>query len=96
VAFAKGEVIIDPGCKHLIETLRNQQWNNKRTDWLRTQILGHGDSLAALIYWYRMLNKQNPYPANYGLNALTQSLHRNQKEAHVFSKAFGLKGAWNE
>lgn len=91
VAFAKGEVVIDPSCKHLIETLRNQQWNNKRTDWLRTQILGHGDSLAALIYWYRMLNKQNPYPANFGLNMYNQNLNRIEQHKHTFTKAFGLR-----
>ena len=91
VAFAKGEIIIDPSCKHLIETLRNQQWNNKKTDWLRTQILGHGDSLAAIIYWYRMLNKQNPYPANHGLNMYTQNSGRVEQHKHTFTKAFGLR-----
>lgn len=56
--FYKGNILINPSCKLLIETLRSLTFNKNHTDFRRTATLGHGDMLMALVYFLRSIDKQ--------------------------------------
>jgi hypothetical protein len=61
--FCENKILIHPQCKFLIATLKGAAFNKHRTDFARTESLGHMDALAALMYGVRMFDKtQNPYP----------------------------------
>lgn len=58
-----GKLEIHPRCDHTIRTLNYGLWNEKRTDFLRTQTLGHNDAIMAVCYLNRMMDTtENPYP----------------------------------
>jgi len=59
-AFFNNEIIIHPRCKMLIKTLLAGRWNKGRTDYTRTDELGHCDALDALIYFVRNVDKTRP------------------------------------
>lgn len=62
-AFAAGQIIIDPSCKSTIMHLNGARWNEKRTDYERSELLGHADLLDALVYLWRAVNRKlNPFP----------------------------------
>jgi hypothetical protein len=52
-ALARGRLVVDPSCKMLITTLRSAQFNSNRTDYLWSELIGHADHLACLIYGLR-------------------------------------------
>lgn len=62
-AFWKDEVIVDPSCKVLIATLNSGQLNKQRTDFARSEALGHCDCMAALVYGLRHADKRVPKKA---------------------------------
>ncbi len=62
VAFANDQVLIHPQCAFLLQSLESGQYNDKRTDFARTEALGHCDALAALSYGLRMLDRRSPFP----------------------------------
>ncbi len=68
VAFSRGQIeVSEKGCPVLIQTLKYGMWNRHRTDFMRTEALGHCDALAALSYLYRHIDTHtNPYPADEG------------------------------
>jgi hypothetical protein len=61
------QILINPeGCPHTIEQLRYGIWNERRTDFERTEALGHLDALMALAYLYDNVSwEKNPYPDKY-------------------------------
>lgn len=61
VMFARGEIEIHPRCKFLIQSLESGQYNKNRTDFNRTEVLGHCDALAALMYALRGVDRTSPY-----------------------------------
>lgn len=61
LAFHRGEIEIDESCKLLQSTLEFGSWQSSKKDWQRTPELGHLDLLAAMLYFYKHLNKTNPY-----------------------------------
>lgn len=61
VAFSTDSIEIHDSCKLLIETLESGQYNRQRTDFERTQALGHCDAAAALLYAWRSVRRDNPY-----------------------------------
>jgi hypothetical protein len=62
--FSQDKVKITKKCSFLITTLKGATFNKNRTDFHRTEFLGHMDALAALIYGCRMMDRtQNPYPS---------------------------------
>lgn len=71
--IAQGALIIHPNCKHLIRQCEGAVWNNQASDFARLgkigdpeNELGHFDSVAALKYLTRMVNRtRSPYPAHY-------------------------------
>lgn len=62
VEFGQNRVVINPKCAFLAATLEAGMYNKQRTDFQRSETLGHCDALAALSYAMRMINKGNPYP----------------------------------
>jgi len=75
--FTKQQIAIHPRCQNLIKTLEYGQYNKTRTDFARSDELGHLDCLAALIYQVRHQRTDNPYPPTFGLN----------REDHYFDQA---------
>lgn len=91
----QNRVKINPRCRFLIGTLETALWNKNRTDFDRSEVFGHADALAALIYLIRNVDTQtNPIPITFGVNQEHAIIH-NPKEhsgsAEVLSQAFGLK-----
>lgn len=61
--IGKSKMFVDSQCKNLIAQLDGGVWNIKRTDWERSDAMGHLDMLAALIYMNRVAPwKENPTP----------------------------------
>lgn len=64
-----GRVIIHPRCKKLIGALRTGLWNEQKTEFSRSQVFGHYDHLAALVYLIRNIDESvNPIPPYFGHN----------------------------
>lgn len=60
----QGKVLIHPRCVNLIQCLKTARYDDKRRDFVRTEMFGHADILMALVYANRMLDRStNPYPA---------------------------------
>jgi hypothetical protein len=58
-----GRVEISEKCKYLIGSLQYGLWNDKRTEFARSKILGHYDAVAALMYLIRNIDQvTNPIP----------------------------------
>jgi hypothetical protein len=61
VKFTQNRIVIDPRCKFLRRSLKAGMFNKQRTDFERSQALGHCDALAALMYAVRSQDRTNPY-----------------------------------
>lgn len=62
VAIRSRRVIIKPRCRRLLEQLRTTLWNERRSEWLRTD-KDHGDLLDCLIYmWRNVFWHRDPTP----------------------------------
>lgn len=59
-AFYKDEILVDPRCKLLVASLNSGQLNKQRTDFARSEALGHCDALASLVYGLRHADKRSP------------------------------------
>src|SRR5690606_17031202 len=56
-------VLVHKRWEQLDYQLQNVIWNDKRTDWIRNEMVGHGDGIKALAYFARHAPwKKNPYP----------------------------------
>tara|TARA_R110000868_G_scaffold262381_7_gene520733 strand:- start:1816 stop:3324 length:1509 start_codon:yes stop_codon:yes gene_type:complete len=62
IALTQKKLRVHRRCKMLAATLRYGKFNKKRTDFLRTEELGHLDLLATLMYGWRHKDESNPYP----------------------------------
>jgi hypothetical protein len=58
--FARNQVEIHPDCRFLIQSLESGQYNKHRTDFERSETLGHCDALAACMYGLRMVDQAMP------------------------------------
>lgn len=65
VLIANGKVRINPELEHLPRHLEGATWNERRTDYERTDSEGHFDGVDALIYMIRNVDRTNPYPPSY-------------------------------
>lgn len=67
----------------IIMQLRSGEWNEQRTDWVRSPVLGHLDCIAALQYAARFVDwKKNPYaPRVKDINAPNVHVSRRYREA---------------
>ena len=65
----EGRIEIDESCVTLIESIKYGYWNDNRTDWGRSDSLGHFDALAALMYLIRNIDvTTNPIPLKLGFD----------------------------
>ena len=63
-AIQERTIMIHPRCKQLLYQLENGIWNERRTDFVRNETLGHCDGIKALSYMIRMARwRINPKPA---------------------------------
>lgn len=63
VGIGQGKILIHPRCKNTIAQLHYGIWKENRTDFERSDRLGHLDNLMALAYMYdNIMWKKNPYP----------------------------------
>jgi len=63
IGIKQGKVKIHPRCKFLIATLKYGIWNDKRSDFERTESLGHFDAGICLAYLFDNVQwNENPYP----------------------------------
>lgn len=62
IALSQRKLRIHRRCKMMQATLRYGKFNKQRTDFLRTEELGHMDLLATLGYAWRHKDESNPYP----------------------------------
>ena len=60
--FTNNKIEIHPRCKLLRQTCASGQFNKHRTDFARSNALGHMDAIAALMYGNRQLDRTSPYP----------------------------------
>jgi hypothetical protein len=75
IGIKEGKVLIDPdGCPNLVKQIKYGIWNEKRTDFERTETMGHLDGIMMLAYLYDNIEwTKNPYPHRY--EGLTTSTH---------------------
>lgn len=60
--FHTNKIMIHNRCTWTIKTLLAGRWNNQRTDFMRTEELGHCDAIDALLYASRNIDKADPRP----------------------------------
>ena len=62
--FRQNKIVISKACPFLATTLHSATFNKNKTDFERTEVLGHMDALAALVYANRMMDRTtNPVPS---------------------------------
>jgi hypothetical protein len=66
--FKRDQIEIHARCVNLIAALNYGQFNKTRTDFARTEALGHCDMIAALVYFLRHQRTDNPYPARWKMH----------------------------
>lgn len=91
-----GGLSVHPRCKQVGGCLEYGVWERKREKFDRSELFGHYDALAALIYLVRNLSRTiNPIPANHGFDQDNQILFQRKRESpnvKVLKNAFGFKG----
>jgi hypothetical protein len=91
---ANGQIIVHPRCKQLKGCLKYGVWDSKRHKFAQSKVYGHFDSLAALVYLVRHLNKfTNPIPPEFKVDFDNQILAPKQKETQSgrdMKKAFSI------
>lgn len=91
----QGKLKIHPRCKLLIGTLETCLWNKTRTDFARSEVFGHADALAALVYLIRNTNvADNPIPITFQVdldNTFIRNPNQQTGTAQVLAEAFGVK-----
>lgn len=89
-----GGIRVDPKCKQLIGCLKYGVWNKNRDEFARSNVFGHFDALAALIYLVRNLNKTtNPIPVGFQVELSEQIIVRRDRvgdTSDTLKSAFGL------
>lgn len=63
VKFSTQKILVHPRCLFLRQSCRGGMFNKTRTDFERSDALGHMDALAALMYAVRTQDRENPYYA---------------------------------
>lgn len=91
-----GGILVHPRCKQMVGCLKYGVWDKRRDKFAHSNVYGHFDALAALIYLVRNLNKaSNPIPNDFQVDTSNQILFPNVKEtgsAKTLKTAFGIKG----
>lgn len=84
-AFHQDRIAVLPTATNTLLHLEGAIWNNQRTDYVRSEALGHCDIVDALKYMWRAVNQQlSPFPP-YGV-VLSQTVPR--AEMHSLPEHF--------
>lgn len=59
--YTQNRAIVHTDCHFTIKSLRSGMFNKAKTDFDRTEEIGHCDALAAMMYGFRMQNISSPY-----------------------------------
>tara|TARA_R100001594_G_scaffold4312_2_gene15289 strand:- start:5516 stop:6946 length:1431 start_codon:yes stop_codon:yes gene_type:complete len=90
-----GKILISPKCRELIGCLKSGVWNKRRSEFDRSQIYGHFDALASLIYLVRNIRENsNPIPAGYKISHDSHWIDKLEKKSEnnkALAKAFGRR-----
>jgi hypothetical protein len=88
---ADSKLIIDPRCKFLLSQIKNATYDSSGKKFSRSEVHGHYDLLAALMYMIRNIRRnKNPYPPGLGLDIHSMHFIQAEKEdpSHgILSKA---------
>jgi hypothetical protein len=57
IMITRGQLIISPKCKTLLLHMKYGVWNEARTGFARTNVLGHCDAVDALLYMIRNIDR---------------------------------------
>ncbi len=94
IMVRSGNIIVHPRCKQVKGCLKYGVWDKNRDKFARSNVYGHFDALAALIYLVRNLNKAtNPIPQDFQLDQSNQILIktvRHSPNVTNLKKAFNL------
>lgn len=71
--FHMKKILIKPRCQFLIRTCYSGMFNKNRSDFQRTEELGHCDALAALMYSIRSQDKTMPFENEKQQNIMSAS-----------------------
>jgi len=66
-------IVVHPRCTFTAMTFENARFNERRTDYIRSPILGHCDAIASAIYGIRMLCKDRNGSPDQPINPQTQA-----------------------
>tara|TARA_R110000868_G_scaffold69364_5_gene204355 strand:- start:428 stop:1630 length:1203 start_codon:yes stop_codon:yes gene_type:complete len=66
VKFTLNQILVDPRCVFLRKSLKAGMFNKTKTDFERSEKLGHCDALAALMYAVRSQDRSSPFTNDYG------------------------------
>lgn len=86
---------VHPRCRMLITSLRSGTFNKQRTDFARTNALGHCDAIAADMYANRSLDRSNPYPVGQMPSDWQMPVKREKTPdmaSALVPKSFGVRG----
>ena len=89
VWMGEGRILVDPKCKELIGCLESGIWDNHREGFEESEVYGHYDALAALIYMLQVVDeKTNPTPMLFGKNPENTYIFPKEKKYNKFFKMF--------
>ena len=84
--FNSGNVVIDPKCSLLIQTLNYGEFNKQKNDFGRSKHLGHMDAAASAIYGIRHWRPVGNPPVWYSKETHFDGRPRDAKTQNVFTK----------
>jgi len=86
-------VVVHPRCRQTIGCLKFGVWNDRKTDFDRSDTYGHFDAFAALMYLIRNIDtRTNPVPAEFGRPYEEYYLEEKTMErSDKFRKMMGLR-----
>lgn len=83
VAFQNSQIVVDEECKHTRSQLKHGKLNKQRNDFLRNN-LHHCDLIASLMYAFKHMQTDDPYPYAHGKSLQTH--HIQPKPQHSILK----------
>lgn len=95
IMVRQGAILVNPCCKQLIGCLKYGIWDKNRAQFAQSNLFGHFDALAALIYLVRNLNRTtNPIPVDFQVDKDNQMLIQRESQSNnmvSLKKAFQLR-----
>jgi hypothetical protein len=93
-AITNRKLFFHTACRFCMKSLEEAKFNERRTDYERSEALGHCDGIAALIYFLRMASLENPNPKpkrNYETTFYTK-----ESEQHAYKRVGDAMGLWRK